>query len=147
MRQWKNARFGMIGSCRFLVDMKKKEEKIHVAVCKYLKLAYPDVIFTSESSGIRVPMHTAIQMKKQRSEKGLPDLLILEPNKFWRGLFIEIKKDHSEVFKKDGAMRNNKHIQEQNEIINRLLVKRYFCTFGFGFDHIKEIIDEYMEHR
>ena len=78
--------------------MAKAEENLSLAVCKYLKLAYPSVIFTAESSGIRVSIGIAVKMKNQRSCNGLPDLMILEPRGNYHGLMIELKKENSRLF-------------------------------------------------
>jgi hypothetical protein len=58
----------------------KAEEKLQIAVCKYLKLQYPDVIFTAESSGLKLTIGQAVIAKQLRSSKGLPDIMIFQPN-------------------------------------------------------------------
>jgi hypothetical protein len=122
----------------------KQEESVHVAIAAYLRLQYPNVLFTSESSGIRVPMHLAVMMKKQRSTHKQPDMIILQPKGIYHGLILEIKKDRSEVFLKDGSMSKSKHIQEQNETLEILRKIGYCAEFACGFDHAKAIIDNYM---
>lgn len=122
----------------------KHEENIHVAIANYIKMQYPDVIFTSDSSGIRVAMHTAIQMKKQRSVHKLPDLIILEPRKGYHGLIIELKKNKSEYLLKNGSLSQKKHIQEQAATLDLLRNKGYFADFAGGFDDCKWLIDWYL---
>lgn len=125
----------------------KREEQVHNSVCDYLRLQYPGVFFTSESSGLRVGIGTAKKLKRQRSGNKLPDLIILEPspdNKY-NGLCIEIKKAYEEVFKKNGEYRENEHILAQREVLRLLTLKGYYAVFGCGFDHCQSIIDKYME--
>jgi len=55
----------------------KSEENLQIAISSYLKYQYPDVIFTSESSGIRLTIGQATKAKKQRSKHKLPDMIIL----------------------------------------------------------------------
>jgi hypothetical protein len=124
---------------------KKEEENLSIQVCNYLKTDYPDVIFTAESSGIRVPIHVAAKMKKQRSDKGLPDLIILEPNQKYKGICLELKKEGVKIFKDDGSLYANEHHQEQHEILGRLRKKGYWAEFSCGFDATKKIIDWYMK--
>jgi len=123
----------------------KLEERLQSAVARYIKVQYPNVVFTSESSGIRVSMGVAVQMKKQRSNHKLPDLIILQPNEKYHGLMLELKKSHSEIFKKDGALRANEHVQAQNDTLKHLSLKGYYAVFACGFDETKKIIDEYLK--
>ena len=119
----------------------KQEENLHIAICNYLKLQYPNVIFTSEASGVRMTIGQAVKLKKMRSGGKLPDLWILEPRGGYHGLFIELKAEP--YLKKDGWFKTN-HIKEQAETIARLMDKGYAATFAVGFDDTKATIDSYM---
>jgi hypothetical protein len=121
------------------------EAQLHKSVCNYLKLQYPDIIFTSESSGVRLTIGQAKAAKSVRSDSGLPDLMIFEPMGVYKGLFIELKKDS--VWLKDGTLTIDKHVREQSEIMKRLRVKGYFATFACSFDEAKELIDWYLQNR
>ena len=122
-----------------------KEEKVQIAISKYLKLQYPNIYFMSDSSGLRLPMGLAVKAKKQRSKHAQLDLVILEPSGDFNGLIIELKRDIKEVYKKNGEFRKSEHIIEQNKSIKHLSDKGYFCCYGFGFEHSKEIIDNYLK--
>ena len=117
--------------------MAKKEEETHIAICKYLKLQYPNVLFTSESSGIRLSIGQAKRLKAMRSCSGLPDIMIFEPRKSYYGLFLEVKRDGTTIYKKDGDLRKDKHIQEQEEILHQLKQRGYFAEFviSIAFAH------------
>jgi hypothetical protein len=121
------------------------EKQIHSQVCRYLDLQYPKVIYTSDSSGVRVSIGMAKALKAIRC-KGykIPDLIIMHPNLFYHGLIIEIKKDLSQILKKSGQFKNDKHIQEQLKSLEELKRLGYAAIFGCGFDHIKSVIDEYF---
>ena len=123
----------------------RDEEILQEQVATYVKFKYPDIIFTSESSGIRVPMSIAKQMKKCRSGKDLPDLIILEPRKGYHGCCIELKKENAEIYKKDGSLRKNEHVEGQEQILLNLKEKGYFTSFAIGFDHAISLIDCYLE--
>lgn len=119
------------------------EAQLQKSVCNYLKLQYPDVIFTSESSGLRLTIGQSIQAKAMRSEAGLPDLMIFEPMGVYKGLFLELKV--KSVWLKDGTLTKDKHVREQSEILKRLRSKGYLATFACGFDEAKDLIVWYFQ--
>lgn len=127
--------------------MNLQEKKIHKAVCRYLDLQYPNVIYTSDMSGMRVSVGLRVEMKAKRCKKyAIPDLLILSPSIHgsYKALLIEIKISSDEVFKKDGTLRSNVHVQEQAATIEELNRLGYKALFGFGFNHCKQIVDNYL---
>lgn len=125
-----------------MADVMRKEEIIHKQICNYIKEKYPDVIFTSEPSGLRLPIGLAVKLKSLRSGAKLPDLWILEPAGEYHGLFIEIKAEG--ILKKNGGYKTP-HIAEQGEVIERLIHKGYYASFAVGFDDAIGIINDYME--
>ena len=82
--------------------------------------------------------------KRCRSSRGLPDMWILEPRKGYSGCLIELKKPEFILLKKDGFLRNDKHLQEQEEMQYRLRQKGYFCEFAVGVEEGKKIVDWYL---
>jgi len=123
-----------------------KEKQLHKQICRFIKLQYPKVIFLSDMSGLKVSIGTAIQMKALRSSRGLPDLLLLKPNKDFYGLFIEIKTKTSDVYLKDGkTLRNNEHVKEQSEMLDRLSKLGYKAVYGIGYDNCINIIKDYLK--
>ena len=128
-------------------SMKKASEKeIHTAVCKYLDAQYPDVIYLSDASGMRVTIGLHMEMKRKRCKRyKSPDLIILHPNKIYKGLVIEIKTDLSKVVTKSGDLRKGTHVQEQLRTLERLQSLGYAGVFGCGFDHIKNLLDDYFK--
>lgn len=122
----------------------QKESEIHIAICKYIQMQYPNVLFTSESSGLRVSMYQAKKLKQMRSCAGLPDIMIFEPKRSYFGLFIEVKRDGTTIYKKDGGLVADKHIREQEEILHQLKQKGYLAEFVVGFDDAKALIDYYF---
>ena len=121
------------------------ESQIHKAVCEYLRLQYPDIIFISDSSGLKTSIGVAKQLKSLRSCRGIPDLIILQPNPPYYGLMIEVKRSRDEVYSKNGEIRKSAHIQEQCSILNHLLSVGYYATFGCGLDDCINIIDNYLQ--
>lgn len=122
--------------------MTQHEKYLHQGVCHYLRAQYPYAIFTSESSGLRTGYYQAKQLKLLRSSAGLPDLIIIHPSRGYHGLCIELKI--SSPYTKKGKLRDNEHIMQQQSILNDLLERGYYATFGVGPDHTKAIIDWYF---
>lgn len=124
----------------------RKEEDAHATICKYVRLIYPDVIFTSDGSGLRLPMGLAKKYSGLKSGRGIPDLLILEPNNTYRGLMLEIKREGTRVFLKDGSLSIDKHIREQAVVLDRLHKKGYAAYFCIGAKQGIEYVDKYMNN-
>lgn len=122
--------------------MKPKESSIHVQLCNYVRLKYPDAIFTSESSGIRLTIGQAKKAKLLRSSDKLPDFWLAEPRGGFHGLFLELKRES--VYLKDGSLKNDKHIQGQHQILLRLWGKGYWANFAIGLDDAIDMVNFYM---
>ena len=122
----------------------QKESQLHLAVCQYIKQTYPDVIFTSESSGLRVSIHQAKILKRLRSGDGLPDIIILQPKGEYKGLCLELKTVKATPYLKSGKLSKRTHIQKQAEVLQRLLKLGYYADFTVGFKDTVWKIDNYM---
>lgn len=136
------------------------EDNIQIAFCEFVKLQYKDVIFQCDlSSGMKLPIHTAARNKKMRSSRALPDFLMLEPRGWFKGFALELKKDSSEVYKKDGSLvkkivkvKNKRgvvieeydHVKEQADMLEKLRGKGYYADFGMGLDDCIQKITNYM---
>jgi hypothetical protein len=141
------------------------EADLQVQVADYLRLQYPSVMFHSDfGSGIKLTMGQAIKQKRQNGgRRAWPDMFIAEPKEVARtefedkekritlsfghsrfGLFIELKRPGTRIFKKDGTLVADPHIREQFDILEQLRRKGYMAKFACGFDEAKRIIDEYL---
>ena len=116
----------------------------HKSVADYLKLQYHNIIFTSDSSGIRLTIGSAVKMLALKSRNKIPDLLILEPRGGFAGLIIEMKDINKSPFKKDGELKADKHLIEQADTLKKLNKKGYSAVFATGFDEAVIIINNYM---
>jgi hypothetical protein len=127
--------------------MLRQEENLHLAVCRYLKMQYPEVIFLTELGGIKLPPGLAKKASQMRSCRGLPDLLVLEPRLGYYGMFLELKKEGSSPYKKDGTLKSDEHLWEQEKVLQSLCDKGYYAIFAVGFDEAKQIIDTYLQNK
>jgi hypothetical protein len=121
----------------------KKEAILHRQVCDYLRKQYPNVLFTSEASGLRLTMGQAVQMKRLRSCNGFPDLMIFEPRGKYHGLLIELKAEGTKLLNKNDYFATD-HLAKQADVIWDLKSKLYYAEFAVGFDEAKRIIDAYL---
>lgn len=121
------------------------EEMLHMQVCQYIRQKYPHVIFSSDPSGMYVSMNQAKKLKVLRSHSGLPDLWILEPRGGWHGLILELKKEGTELYKKNGTLRKNDHLEQQQRVLDMLKEKGYYATFSVGYDATISLIDKYLD--
>lgn len=124
---------------------KQAEKSVHQQLCDYIKYQYPKVVFTSDASGLRVSMGLRMELKRKRSNDKIPDLLILHPSGNYHGLLIEVKRNIGEVYKKDLSYVKDEHIEDQAATLEKLNAVGYKAVFGCGFDHSKQIIDEYLK--
>ena len=120
-----------------------KEENLHLAICDYIRMQYPNVLFNSDMSGVKLTMGQAIKAKKLRSCKGFPDLVIYEPRGEFKGLFIELKREGEKLLNKNGELKTE-HLKEQWEVMQKLIERGYNCSFAVGFDQAKDCIDVYL---
>lgn len=129
-----------------------KESTLQCHVADYLRLQYPHVLFHSDyGSGIKLTPGQAAKQKRQNGgRRAWPDMFIAEPKVDleymikYSGLFIELKKAGTRIFKKNGTLVSNAHICEQFDMLEQLRRRGYKAEFACGFNEAKKIIDEYL---
>lgn len=137
--------------------MIKKEEILHLKVCDYLRKNYPDVLFRTDfSSGMKMTPGQAAKHKKFQKSRAWPDLFIAESGVVEfkedgliahlrkNGMFLELKAEGTRLYKKDGTLRKNKHIEEQAEMLDKLNESGYYAQFAVGYDQAIRIITDYL---
>lgn len=138
-----------------------REIDLQQQVADYIRLQYPGAIFHSDfGSGIKLTMGQAIKQKRLNGgRRSWPDMFIAEPKDseirksdtitFWHnnGLFIELKREGTRIFKKDGKLVADEHIREQFDMLHDLRARGYAAEFGIGFEATKKLIDDYMKGR
>ena len=123
------------------------EFQLQKAVCRYLDVQFPSALYLSDTvASLKL---TGAQQGRNKSiqKQGFqcPDLLILEPNDYHYGLFIELKA--KTIYKKNGEFLKNDHVAGQFKTIQELRERGYHATFAIGFDHAKEIIDTHFANK
>lgn len=121
------------------------EYVVHQMVCKYIKAKYPNAVFNSDGAGQNQTSKFARgQATMLRSSRGYPDLFLAVPKGTFHGLFLELKRENASVYLKNGTLSTNEHIQEQAEVLQKLVNAGYYADFGIGFDDAIKKIDWYM---
>jgi|9_EtaG_2_1085328.scaffolds.fasta_scaffold00063_3 hypothetical protein len=116
------------------IKVRLTEENIQISIVEYLKLQYPNLLFTATMGG-QFQRHYSQRLKAKRTGylKGVSDLLIFEPRGGYCGLFIELKRD-----------RKCYPTAEQKRFISRASDRGYYATCAKGFSECKELIDKYL---
>ncbi len=128
--------------------MRKHEETLQIQVARYISLQWPKVLFTSDASGLKLPIGLAMKVKRQRCQRWkIPDLLILHPSNGYHGLCMELKNSLDDVFTKKGELRQDQHIIAQSEAIKHLQDLNYKALFVCGFDHARQTLKEYFNEK
>lgn len=126
------------------------EDSLHWRVAQYIRSNYPTVIFRTDfAAGIKLTPGQAKKHKSLQSGRAYPDLFIAQPKRYnniitYAGLYIELKKEGATLYKKDGTLSSNKHIQEQYSALLELTTRGYYADFAQGFESAKKLIDWYL---
>lgn len=115
-------------------------------ICKWLSVQYPKVLFLSDTiAAVKLTIPQQVRnLSVQKKGFKTPDLLIFEPNKKYKGLFIELKV--KSPFKKDGKLLKDEHLKGQQKTISELNEKGYYSCFSWGFEMTAEIINKYISN-
>ena len=126
--------------------MPKREIDLHLQIARYIKFAYPKVIFRTDfAAGLKMTIGQAVRNKNLQSESGFPDLFIAECRNGYGGLFLELKNGLDKLYRKDGSYKQDDHILKQLDMLTRLKEKGYCSCFICSFDEAKEVIDQYLK--
>jgi hypothetical protein len=129
--------------------MKQQPEYyLQKCVCEFLRIQYPKVLFLSDTiASLRLTIPQQVRNKAiQKNGFNCPDLLILQPNETYKGLFIELKV--LTPFKKDGELKAsaNDHLLNQWNTIQDLNQLGYFSCFSWGLEMTINIINLYIKN-
>ena len=130
------------------MQKKQPEFELQKAVCRWLSFQFPKVLYLSDtvaSVKLTIPQQNRNKLV-QKNDFSCPDLLILEPNKDFKGLFIELKV--KSIYKVDGVtLLKSEHVENQMKTINELKSKGYYACFSWSLEMTLQIISRYMANR
>lgn len=124
---------------------KQRERVIQVALAGYINSHYPDVIFFNDwAAGAYLTSGQNKSRLRMNPKTGWPDLFIAHPGRGYSGLFLELKKEGTTIYKKDGTLVANKQIRLEARVLELLEAQGYCARFGVGYEKAAEFIDRYM---
>ena len=128
--------------------MTYKEQSLCTSIVQYMKLQHPKVIFKIDGGAdANKASHVARAIySKQQYKRGFPDFQIIKPNKYYSGLFLELKSDYNALFNKNGTMKRGSedHHVEQYAFIKELRDNGYAADFCWSLDSALLWIDAYL---
>lgn len=110
-----------------------------VKVANYIRLRYPNILWTASSAGMWSNMHVGKKYKAMGVKRGCPDIMIFEPRNNWFGLFIEMKTAKTFCTEK-GTLSIY-----QESWINELNKRNYSAAVCYGSDEAIKIIEAYFK--
>lgn len=125
----------------------EKEADLQTRICNYLRMNYPKVEFRTDKDG-QFAYRSQLRYKKAHAGKrGFPDIIISEPNKEYKGLVIELKREGAKIFRMDGSIRKNWHLEDQQYWLDWFKTLGCYSTFSIGYDQTVDIINKYLNNR
>lgn len=129
--------------------MAVSERTLYKQIAQYLQLQYPGVIYRFDlAADMKLTAGQASRHKALHPHRGYPDLFIASVrtigDRYYHGLFVELKREGTRILKKDGTLVADQHIREQHALLVELEKRGYAARFAVGFDQAKQIIDEYL---
>lgn len=124
--------------------MRNRETVIQIELCRYVSLKYPKELYTSDLGGVRLSKKQAIQASKMRKRRGHPDWTLYKKTEVGCGLMLEIKKEGTVIYNKNGSMRADPHLREQAEYMRLLRKQGWICCFAVGLDEAMKTVDNYL---
>ena len=118
---------------------------VHKSVCSYLKEKYPEVRFYSTLDGFNLGNQRSLISSLQWFTPGVPDLFIYFNNGTHHMLVVELKKDGVSIYLKDGkTIRNDEHLQRQNEWLKYFRQQGARAEFAVGYKEAIALIDSHI---
>ena len=129
------------------------EEQIQIMCSDWINIRYPELsklYFFNSFQGMRLNFGQIKKAKKTGGLKtGLPDFMFLKNNGTYSSLFIELKKEspYLKIGIPNNQIRNDEHLQLQNDVIQQLKLEGHYACFAWSFDQFKKIVTYYMENK
>ena len=129
------------------------EEQIQIMCSDWINIRYPELsklYFFNSFQGMRLNFGQIKKAKKTGGLKtGLPDFMFLKNNGTYSSLFIELKKEspYLKIGIPNNQIRNDEHLQLQNDVIQQLKLEGHYACFAWSFDQFKKIVNDYMENK
>lgn len=113
--------------------MKEREHQLQVSCVKWFRLQHRGkLIYSIPNGGMRNKI-VASKLKAEGVTAGVPDLHIPIPNRFYHGLYIEMK------------VKPNTPTDSQIAMMNHLQANGYKCSVCYTFSEFVEVVNQYFK--
>lgn len=122
-----------------------REHQLYEKIARYMQQEHPDVVYRFDiAADLKLTKGQAAKFKRLHPERGYPDLFIAKPKdgclnmdtggnpNYYAGLYLELKAEGNSPFKKDGTLKKDEHLAEQQAMLERLRYKGYKAVFATG---------------
>ena len=122
----------------------KNEQSLSSKIAHYISYKYPDIVYRFDLiADYKMNFKVAMAIKRRYLHRvGYPDLFIAKCKNGYGGLYLELKATN--IYKKDGTLRKDKHLEEQAKMHEKLRRDGYKVEFVVGYDEAVRAIDEYL---
>lgn len=112
--------------------MKELEHQLQVSCIKWFRLQHRGRLIYAIPNGSKRNIITATKLKAEGVTSGIPDLHIPVPNRFYHGLYIEMK------------VKPNSPTLSQREMMSKLHANGYKCAVCYSLDQFIEVVNQYL---
>lgn len=113
--------------------MRDQEHQLQVSCIKWFRLKFRRKLIYAIPNGGKRNSIVAIKLKAEGVTSGIPDLHIPIANRFYHGLYIEMK------------VKPNSPTTSQEEMMNQLQANGYKCSVCYSLDEFMEVVSKYMK--
>jgi hypothetical protein len=126
------------------------ESQLQKLVVTYLKrFILPNhptaILITNPFSEMKLSFSQISKAKSEGWIRSQPDVVIVYYNKHYTGLVLELKTKKANPYRKDGALKKNKHLHDQNKELDKYTENMFKASFGVGLKDTLEKIDNYFK--
>ena len=112
--------------------MKEKEHQLQVACIQWFRLQHRKRLIYAIPNGGKRGIVTAAKLKAEGVVSGIPDLHIAVANRFYHGLYIEVK------------VKPNAPTLSQKEMMNQLHANGYKCAVCYDLKQFMKVVNQYL---
>lgn len=127
--------------------IQQRERVVQQTLCDYIRREYPDVIFASDTAAsLKLPKALAVRQARYKNpSKGYPDLFIAARRGKFNGCFMELKAEGERIFLQKGGLSQDKDVQRQNKVLERLREQGFCAEFVIGYEQCQAFVDWYLQ--
>ena len=126
-----------------LYKEKRSEHDEQVEVVKYCDAK--GILMFAIPNGTNKSLTAQRMFKAEGLKSGVPDLMIPIANKYYHGLFIEMKRRAKRLKNGKKSISHTKVSPEQEQWLNNLSERGYCAIVCYGADDAIEMIEDYLE--